>query len=145
MEIIRVLVVDDSVTIRAMIETLLERDEDLRVVGIARNADEALDLIAATDPDVITLDIAMPGRNGMEILDHIMANDPRPVIMLSSLLREGDPLIDTALSHGAKACFNKTKIVQEANRLIVTIKEVAAEWAEMREAAEAAAQDSPQN
>lgn len=136
MEITKVLVVDDSVTIRAMIETLLERDEELRVVGIARNADEAFDLITATDPDVITLDIAMPGQNGMEILDHIMTNDPRPVIMLSSLLRDGDALIDTALSRGAMACFNKSRIVQDANRLISTIKEVATKREEMREASQ---------
>lgn len=128
MGILRVLVVDDSVTIRAMIETLLEKDEDLRVVGIARNADEALELIAETEPDVITLDIAMPGRNGMELLGEIMTNSPRPVVMLSSLLRDGDIMVDAALRRGAMGCFNKSKVVEDSGRLIAMIKQVAANW-----------------
>ncbi len=120
----RIVVVDDSVTIRAMIETLLEKDERLRVVGIARNAEEAFELIAATDPDVVTLDIAMPGTNGMEILDAIMRSKPRPVIMLSSLLRDGAEETANAIEHGAAACFNKSHIVREAGQLIALIKQV---------------------
>lgn len=125
-DIVRIVVVDDSLTIRAMIETLLETDKALRVVGIARNAAEAMDLIDDYDPDVVTLDIAMPGRSGMDLLDDIMARKKRPVIMLSSLLREGDPLIEQAMARGAAACFNKSRIVQDAGALIALIKRVAA-------------------
>ena len=64
MERIKILVVDDSLTIRAMIETLLDQDDDLIVVGVARNAEEAFAFIAEHDPDVVTLDVAMPGWTG---------------------------------------------------------------------------------
>lgn len=125
MQSTRIVVVDDSVTIRAMIETLLEQDKRIRVVGVARNAEEAFDLIEATDPDVVTLDVAMPGKNGMEILDEIMQSQkPRPVIMLSSLMREGTAEVANAIEHGAVACFNKSHIVREAGKLISLIKEV---------------------
>ncbi len=120
-----ILVVDDSVTIRAMLEVLLERDPSLRVVGIAGNAEETFPLIKQTDPDVITLDIAMPGMDGMEVLQRIMKKEPRPVIMLSSLVREGSALRVEAEERGAAGCFNKSRIVQHADELIQMIKDVA--------------------
>ncbi|MBB6125014.1 response regulator [Sphingobium subterraneum] len=120
-----ILVVDDSVTIRAMMEVLLERDTSLEVVGVARDADEAFALIAETDPDVITLDIAMPGTDGMQILRKIMSTQPRPVIMLSSLMREGSELRETATAIGAAGCFNKNHILRDADTLIAMIKDVA--------------------
>lgn len=135
MDYIKILVVDDSLTIRAMIESILERDKSLHIVGIARNADEAFQMIADRDPHVITLDVAMPGKNGMEMLDEIMAKDPRPVIMLSSLMREGDIMVQTALEHGAEACFNKSRIVGDAAKLINLIKAVAPKYAKYREGA----------
>lgn len=122
---IRIVVVDDSLTIRAMIETLLERDCRFEVVGIARDGEEAIDLVAREKPDVVTLDIAMPGKDGMTILDEIMAMDPCPVIMLSSLMRDGAPIMAEALDRGAAACFNKAMIAREATRFIRLIKDVA--------------------
>lgn len=120
-----ILVVDDSVTIRAMLEVLLERDPSLRIVGIASNGEEAFALIKETDPDVITLDIAMPGMNGMDVLDAIMKKEPRPVIMLSSLMREGSELRVQAAQRGAAGCFNKSRMVAQADELIEMIKDVA--------------------
>ena len=122
---IRIVVVDDSLTIRAMIETLLERDCRFDVVGIARNGEEAIDLIRMEKPDVVTMDVAMPGRDGLSILDEIMDMDPCPVIMLSSLMREGAPIMAEALDRGAAACFNKAMIAREAGRFIALVKDVA--------------------
>lgn len=119
-----ILVVDDSVTIRAMLEVLLEQDPGLLIVGIAANAEEAFQLIRETDPDVITLDIAMPGMNGMDVLDHIMKKEPRPVIMLSSLMREGSELRVQAEQRGAAGCFNKNRMVSQAAELVQMIKDV---------------------
>jgi chemotaxis response regulator CheB len=124
MELIRIVVVDDSLTIRAMIETLLERDRRVAVVGIARNGEEAIDLIREHKPDVVTLDIAMPGKDGMMILDEIMDMEPCPVIMLSSLMRDGAPIMADAMNRGAAACFNKAMIVREASRFISLVREV---------------------
>ena len=131
MKPIRIVVVDDSLTIRAMIETLLERDRRVQVVGIARNGEEAIDMIRLEKPDVVTLDIAMPGRDGMAILDEIMDIDPCPVIMLSSLMREGAPIVAEAMDRGAAACFNKAMIVREATRFVTLIKAVARGLVEM--------------
>ena len=125
MKPIRIVVVDDSLTIRAMIETLLERDRRVEVIGIARNGEEAIAMIRAEKPDVVTLDIAMPGKDGLMILDEIMDMEPCPVIMLSSLMREGAPIVAEAMGRGAAACFNKAMIVREARRFVGLIKEVA--------------------
>ncbi|MET0249923.1 MAG: response regulator [Sphingobium sp.] len=125
MKPIRIVVVDDSLTIRAMIETLLERDRRVEVVGIARDGEEAITMIRAERPDVVTLDIAMPGKDGMMILDEIMDMEPCPVIMLSSLMRDGAPIVGEALDRGAAACFNKAMIVREATRFVALIKDVA--------------------
>ncbi|HEX7877185.1 MAG TPA: response regulator [Sphingobium sp.] len=122
---IRIVVVDDSLTIRAMIETLLQRDCRFEVVGIARDGEEAIDLIHREKPDVVTLDVAMPGKDGMAILDEIMAMEPCPVIMLSSLMRDGAPIMADALDRGAAACFNKAMIAREAARFIALVKDVA--------------------
>jgi chemotaxis response regulator CheB len=122
---IRIVVVDDSLTIRAMIETLLERDCRFEVAGIARNGEEAIDLINLERPDVVTLDVAMPGKDGMTILDEIMDIAPCPVIMLSSLMRDGAPIMAEALERGAAACFNKAMIARDAARFIALVKDVA--------------------
>ncbi|OAN55801.1 MULTISPECIES: response regulator [unclassified Sphingobium] len=124
MKPIRLVVVDDSLTIRAMIETLLEKDRRVEVVGIAGNGEEAIEMIRREKPDVVTLDIAMPGRDGMAVLDEIMDMDPCPVIMLSSLLRDGAPIVAEALDRGAAACFNKAMIVREAKRFLSLIRTV---------------------
>ena len=125
MKPIRIVVVDDSLTIRAMIETLLERDRRVEVVGIARDGVEAIEMIRAEKPDVVTLDIAMPGKDGMTILDEIMDMEPCPVIMLSSRMRDGAPIVAEAMDRGAAACFNKAMIVREATRFVTLIKSVA--------------------
>ncbi|EQB33345.1 response regulator [Sphingobium ummariense] len=124
MKPVRIVVVDDSLTIRAMIETLLERDRRVEVVGIARNGEEAIAMIRLEKPDVVTLDIAMPGKDGMAILDEIMDMEPCPVIMLSSLMRDGAPIVAEAMDRGAAACFNKAMIVREAKRFVTLIREV---------------------
>jgi two-component system chemotaxis response regulator CheB len=121
---VRIVVVDDSLTIRAMIETLLERDRRIEVVGIARNGEEAIDMIRLEKPDVVTLDIAMPGKDGLAILDEIMDMEPCPVIMLSSLMRDGAPIVAEAMDRGAAACFNKAMIVREATRFIGLIRDL---------------------
>src|SRR3546814_16510082 len=105
----RILVVDDSVTIRAMIENVLERDGRMDIVGIASNAERAEHLIAITDPDVITLDIKMPDMDGLQLLDRIMARKRRPVIMLSSLTVLGGRVQAECMTRGADACFNKSR------------------------------------
>ncbi|MGB7371289.1 response regulator, partial [Erythrobacter sp.] len=88
---IRVLIVDDSALMRKLLEARLEREDDIEVVGCACDAKEARSLIKALDPDVITLDIEMPGMDGLSFLEKIMTLRPTPVIIVSGAAQVGNP------------------------------------------------------
>lgn len=98
---IRVLVVDDSAFMRLTISRYLETVDGLQVVGVARDGQEALDLIPALNPDVITMDVEMPRLDGLSTLRLLMRDDPRPVVMLSSLTTTGAAETIQALTLGA--------------------------------------------
>lgn len=98
---IRVLVVDDSSFMRTALSMLLEKSPDIRVVGTARDGQEALELVETLDPDVLTLDVEMPRMDGLTALRHLMQHSPRPVLMISSLTQEGAATTVEALSIGA--------------------------------------------
>jgi DNA-binding NarL/FixJ family response regulator len=89
MKPIRVLVVDDSATMRSLIREMLLRDPAIEVAGEAGDALEARAAIKALNPDVITLDVEMPKMSGLEFLDKIMRLRPAPVIMVSSVTASG--------------------------------------------------------
>lgn len=103
----RVLVVDDSAAMRALFCDLLDNAKGVEVCGLAKNADEARDKIEELRPDVVTLDVEMPGMSGMEFLEEIMSTRPMPVIMLSSITQEGTGTAQRALDLGAVYCFPK--------------------------------------
>lgn len=84
----RVLVVDDSAFMRTALSRMIASDPEFEVVGTACNGSEALARIEALDPDVVTLNVHMPGLNGLETLRHIMNQFPRPVIMVSAATEE---------------------------------------------------------
>ncbi len=98
---VRVLIVDDSAYMRHVISQHLNAAPGLSVVGAARDGREALDLIPALDPDVITLDVDMPRLDGLATLREIMAHFPRPVVMLSGLVTESANETVQALTWGA--------------------------------------------
>lgn len=103
----KVLVVDDSITMRALFTSALERSKDLVVVGSADGADEAREMIAELRPDVLTLDVEMPGKNGLEFLEELMEARPMPVVMLSTLTQKGADVSLKAIELGAVDCFPK--------------------------------------
>ncbi|WOJ88493.1 chemotaxis response regulator protein-glutamate methylesterase [Methylocapsa polymorpha] len=107
MKPVRVLVVDDSTTVRSLIRMLLARDRNVEVVGEAADPHEARAAIKALNPDVITLDVEMPKMNGLEFLDKIMRLRPTPVIMVSSQTTRGASAAITALEMGAFDCVAK--------------------------------------
>jgi DNA-binding NarL/FixJ family response regulator len=83
--LIRVLIVDDHAAIRAGLRALLQREEDIEIVGEARNGEEALALVQELQPDVILLDIAMPGIKGTEVAAEIQTMElPVQILVLSS-------------------------------------------------------------
>lgn len=80
----RVLVVDDSAFMRGLITEIVEFRHDFRVVGTANDGVQALDLVRALSPDIVTLDIAMPQMDGLTALERIMNETPLPVIVVSA-------------------------------------------------------------
>ncbi|MCR6111101.1 chemotaxis response regulator protein-glutamate methylesterase [Bacillus sp. A301a_S52] len=98
---IKVLVVDDSAFMRKMISDILERHENIRVIDKARNGQDALDKLDKLDPDVITMDVEMPVMSGIDALKEIMKRNPKPVIMVSSITKEGADTTIQAMEIGA--------------------------------------------
>lgn len=81
---IRVVVADDSVVAREMLAQILGSDPGIEVVGLAVDGQEAIDLAAALQPDLVTMDIHMPRVDGLRAIEHIMAFSPVPVLVVSS-------------------------------------------------------------
>jgi two-component system chemotaxis response regulator CheB len=98
--VIRVLVVDDSALVRKLFGRVLAEESDLEV-RFARDGNEALALLEEFRPDVITLDVQMPGMDGLACLDRIMLQRPAPVVMVSAYTDEGAEATLTALELGA--------------------------------------------
>jgi chemotaxis response regulator CheB len=86
---IRVLVVDDSALMRKLIPQMLAGDDSIEVVGTAMDGSFCLKKIDELKPNVVTLDLEMPGMNGIDTLKEIMRRQPVPVIVFSSHSTEG--------------------------------------------------------
>lgn len=104
---VRCLIVDDSPTMRALLAGLLRRDPAIEVIGTAADAMIARQMIRELNPDVITLDIEMPGMNGLDFLEKLMRLRPTPVVMCSSQTVKGAEATLRALEIGAVDCYAK--------------------------------------
>jgi two-component system chemotaxis response regulator CheB len=109
---VRTLIIEDSPTMQALIRRKLSCDRSITIVGTAANANEARTQIKALDPDVVTLDVEMPGMNGLDFLERLMRLRPTPVVMLSSLTAKGAEISLAALEFGAFDCFDKARLDQ---------------------------------
>src|SRR5881628_2842133 len=105
---IRVLIVDDSASMRALLQSQLSREADIEVVASAASAAEARELIRTLDPDVVTLDVEMPQMNGLDFLEKIMRLLPTPVIIVSGITQDGTDAAARALALGAIDCYAKS-------------------------------------
>jgi two-component system chemotaxis response regulator CheB len=123
MKKVRVLVVDDSALMRKMIPQMLEADPSIEVVGTAMDGTFCLKKIEELRPHVITLDLQMPGMNGIETLKEIMRRDPLPVIVVSSHSTEGASVTFKALGLGA---FDFVTKPQDSVHMADTAKELIA-------------------
>ena len=98
---ITVLIVDDSALVRQLLVDMVSQDPDMEVAGVARDGVEAIKMTRELDPDVITMDIHMPEMDGLSALEYIMKTFPRPVVMLSALVKKGAAPTLKALELGA--------------------------------------------
>src|SRR5687768_8378784 len=107
---IGVFVVDDSAFARRATTRVLAADPGIRIVGEAATGAEALARIPAAEPDVVTLDLDMPGMNGLVVLRALLARDPSlRVVMLSAHTREGAEATLEALASGAADFIDKSR------------------------------------
>lgn len=121
---IKVLVVDDSLTMRGLISAALKSDPGIEVVGTAADPIEARAAIKALNPDVLTLDVEMPNMNGLEFLEKIMRLRPMPVVMVSTLTAAGTDVTLAALEIGAVDAVAKPAVasVDAFHELIDKVK-----------------------
>lgn len=103
----RVLIVDDSPSMRAVLNHILSTDPEIEVVGLAPEPHAARAMIKELNPDVVTLDIEMPGMDGLSFLEKIMRLRPMPVVMCSTLTARGAEATIEALRLGAVDCIAK--------------------------------------
>jgi two-component system chemotaxis response regulator CheB len=97
----RVLVVDDSAFMRKVLESIFNSDEQLTVIGHAKDGREAVALAETLKPDVITMDLNMPHLDGLQATAQIMTTNPRPIVVVSSESKEGAASTLKALELGA--------------------------------------------
>lgn len=130
MKSVRVLVVDDSALMRKLIPQMLAGDESVEVVGTAMDGTFCLKKIEELKPSVVTLDLEMPGMNGIDTLKEIMRREPVPVIVFSSHSTEGASVTMKALGLGAFDFVTKPKdasahMAETAKELIAKVKAAA--------------------
>jgi two-component system, chemotaxis family, protein-glutamate methylesterase/glutaminase len=127
---VRVLVVDDSALMRKLIPQMIESDGSIHVVGTAMDGNFGLKKISELKPQVVTLDLEMPGMDGLEMLKEVMRRHRLPVIVVSSHSTKGASVTLKALSLGAfdfvaKPADVTSRMQESANELIAKIKAAA--------------------
>jgi two-component system chemotaxis response regulator CheB len=129
-KIIRVLVVDDSAYVRKVIKKMLSRSPFIEVVGTAHDGLEALEKVEQLKPDVITLDLIMPGMDGKEFIREQMTKNPLPIVVVSIADQGGEKVLN-ALDAGAIDFIQKPtalaidRILDISDELINKVKEAA--------------------
>lgn len=137
---LRAVVVDDSQFMRTVIGDMLE-DEGISVVDTASDGQTGVEAVRTHDPDVVTMDLKMPGVDGIEAVDRIMSEHPTPVLVLSAHAGDGAALTFEAMDRGAVDFFEKPSgevsvgIKQQQDALVSKVRSVASADVKATEAA----------
>ncbi len=108
MKKINVMIVEDSRTVSEFLQHIINRDPRLQVVANVRSGEEALECLGRVGPDIISLDIRLPGMNGLEATQRIMTERPTPIVVVSSDVQDDELNISmNALRAGALAVVQK--------------------------------------
>ncbi|MFN3076012.1 MAG: chemotaxis-specific protein-glutamate methyltransferase CheB [Alphaproteobacteria bacterium] len=105
---VRVMIVEDSVVVRTLLEHIIEQDPRLTLIGSAGSGEQALRMLGKVRPDVISMDIRLPGMNGLDTTRRIMSEHPTPIVVVSSAV--DDEVLDismNALRAGALSVVEK--------------------------------------
>lgn len=106
---IKLLIVDDSAFMRKAIQIMVESEQDIEVVGMARDGEQGVEMVKNLHPDCVTMDIEMPRMNGLEAIEIIMRDNPTPILVVSSITTEGASITLDALDKGAMDFISKTQ------------------------------------
>jgi len=119
--VIRAVVVDDHAVVRSGIKLLLEREDDIEIVGEAGNARDAVFRARALKPDVILLDVVMPGTSGIEVLPQLLEESPETKVLVLSM--QDDPsYVREAFAAGAAGYVLKEAADEE---VVAAVREIA--------------------
>jgi two-component system, NarL family, invasion response regulator UvrY len=116
----RVLIVDDHKMFRDGLRGLINAEPDLEVVGEAVDGKEAIEAARKLSPDIVIMDISMPGMNGIEAMRHLIQNNPKVKVIMLSMYTSG-PLVQSVLAAGASGYVMKGSDFAE---LAATIRRV---------------------
>lgn len=151
---IRVMIVDDSHFFQSRLKEIIGQNADLQVVAVASNGREAVEMAARVKPDIITMDFEMPVMDGVTAVKHIMADNPVPILMFSSLTYEGARITLDALAAGAldfipkdfaEVSRNSRSLIQKLHERLLTLGRQGRQTTEQKPLAESVAksQHSP--
>ncbi len=125
---IRVVIVDDSTLMQRVLTGLLQQDSAILVVGVAGNGREAIEVVERLRPDVVTMDVRMPVMDGLATTEHLMANCPTPILVLTALAQHDVDITFKMLGAGALDVVEKPigndpmALMRQAHDLIRRIK-----------------------
>lgn len=128
--VLRVLIVEDSAFMARAIKTILESSPDIKVVGVAKNGKEAVEMTLQLEPDLISMDIEMPVMNGIDATKEIMRLKPTPILVISTLTSEGAQITMDALGAGAvdfiakRSAFDTNQIMSMRDEIVARTLEI---------------------